>query len=575
MSARRQTVVLFGLFIILLVTGAIIVSAQDPDLVRGEPEIDAYAPETAFVPGEEATLEITLNNPGNIISRGDNQLENDVITAQSTTAKIVEEEIPLEVRTNEQPIGDVGEGPTGPIEFTIVPNETAEPGIYEIPIELSYRHAYRAEFDDGAVFYSERDETETVFVEIEITDQARFAVVDVNGTTQAGAPGTVDITVRNVGNESARDVSVVGNAVDPDLTFTTEAGATDSYIDEWGQDDEVVITYGLTVDADATVRPLTFELDFQFHDGDGADASARTVRTGVTPLPDQSFSADGVNSTLYVGQDGTFTANITNDGPRDITSAIIIFDNEAPAIEEFGTDPLPTDPNVVPRETQVTVGDLAVGESTTVTFDAGIRDDARPGDRTLNIVSRYRTQDGDLVLSDVLDVVVPVGEERDAFAVTPTNPMVVEPGGTITYNATVQNTAGEHLTDIQAKLYTNDPLESDDDETFIPALAPNETTTITFEIDIDSSASLKTYGPSIDFRYTDESGDDKLSDTYRIPLEVATDDEEALLGIVPPSFAVLVLGTLIAVASAVGYRRRESIQDRFTRIVDSYRSWMD
>lgn len=528
---------------VCLFVTAVIVSgigtAQDVDDARGEPEIEAYAPETAFVPGEEASLDVTFNNRGDLSDRGREDLETDVITAQSATARIVtddetEDDVPFDVRTGEQAVGDIGEGTTGPVSFTVVPDADAEPGVYKVPIELEYRHAYNSEIEDGSTIQDERDETETVYVEVEITDRAQFAVVDINSTVQAGTSGLVNVTMRNVADGLARDTDVTATPVDGDISFSTDSGTTDTFVDRWEPGENRTFTYRMDAAADSTERPSTFELDVAYRDNESADATARTVRTGVTPLGEQSFGAQGINSSLQIGEDGHFTAEVTNDGPVPAQDVIVVFDNEAPAVEGVTEEAVPTDPNVVPRETQATVGTLDVGESATVTLEAGIRTDALAGNRTLNIATRYRTADGDVSVSDPLDVVVPVAEEQDVFAVSPATPNATvpsnaTPGDTVRYDVVVENTGDERVEDVQAKLFANDPLDATDDEAFVTALEPNESTTMSFEVEIDGSASAKTYATSIDLRYLDEDGDEQLTDTYRLPVDVVESTDPGLL----------------------------------------------
>ncbi len=532
-----QVVVVFLLLTSGIVSG--IGTAQDVDDARGEPEIEAYAPETAFVPGEEASLDVTFNNRGDLSDRGSENLETDVITAQSATARIVtddetEEDVPFDVRTAEQPVGDIGEGTTGPVSFTVVPDADAEPGVYEVPIELAYRHAYNSEVEDGATIQDERDETEIVYVEVEITDRAQFAVVDINSTVQAGTTGLVNVTMRNVADGVATNADVTATPVDGDISFSTDAGTTDTFVDRWEPGENRTFTYRMDAAADSTQRPSTFELDVAYRDNESADATARTVRTGITPLAEQSFAARGINSSLQIGEDGHFTVEVTNDGPVPAQDVIVVFDNEAPAVEGVTEEAVPTDPNVVPRETQATVGTLNVGESATVTLEAGIRTDALAGNRTLNIATRYRTADGDVTVSNPLDVVVPVAEEQDVFAVSPATPNATvpsnaTPGDTVRYDVVVRNTGDERVEDVQAKLFANDPLDATDDEAFVTALEPNESTTMSFEIEIDGGASAKTYATSVDLRYLDEDGDEQLTDTYRLPVEVTESTDQGLL----------------------------------------------
>lgn len=554
---RIRTVVAVALLAACLIGTATLVAANDT--ARGDPDIEAYAPETAFVPGEEATLSVTLNNRGDLRDRGFDNLESEVLTAHETTVRILTgddaeaagfDEVPFDVRTDEQPIGDVPQGTAGPVDFSVVPNENAEPGVYDVPIELEYRNVRRAEQDDGATIRRDRTETKVVAVSVLITDRAQFAVVDVDGTVQAGVSGTVDVTLRNVAEGSARDVSVTASPVDPDLTFASDAATTDTFVGEWEPGENHTFTYRLAADSEATERPSTFELDVDYRDDEFADAGARTVRTGVTPMAEQSLGYEGLTSTLRVGEDGTFETRVTNDGPRNVTDAVVIFDNEAPAVEGVVDEPLPTDPNVVPRDTQVTVGSLDVGESETVSFEAGIRDDAAPGNRTLNLATRYRTAEGDLAVSDPGDVVVDVTESEDVFAVEPadpaTDPANATAGDTVRYDLRVTNTGSERVTAVQAKLFVDDPLDADDDEAFVTGLDPGETTVVSFTVDVDDGAAPKTYAAAVDFRYDDADGDEQLSDTYRVPFGVVDDDANGLVPLLAAASLLLLIGGVVA-----------------------------
>ncbi|EMA68285.1 COG1361 S-layer family protein [Halorubrum kocurii] len=580
--SRIRTVAVVALVCCLLTGGTALVAANDT--VSGDPDIEAFAPETAFVPGEESTLQVSLNNRGDVSEEGFDDLESEVVTAHETTARVLagdetDRDVPFDVRTGEQTVGDVPRGVTGPIDFTVVPDEDAEPGVYQVPIRLEYRNVYNAEDDDGATLRDERVETETVVVDVEITDRAQFAVTAVDGAVQAGDTGVVDVTMRNVQNETAREASVAATPVDPDLTFTTEAGTAETYVDDWTPGENRTFTYRFDAAADATPRASTLEFDVDYRDAERADAAARTVRTGVTPLSRQAFDVTGLNSSLEVGKDGSFAVEVRNDGPRPVENAVVAFDNEAPAPQGVGQDTVQADENVVPRETRVTVGDLAVGETATATFDTGIRSDANPGNRTLNLAVRYRGLDDDVVVSDAFDAVVDVRPEQETFAVSPAEPSAdgddggnetadgnatadaapvtgVAPGETARYDVVVRNTGTEPVSDVQAKLFVDEPISSDDDEAFVTSLDPGEETTLSFEVSADDGTTQKTYSAAVDFRYDDADGDEQLSDTYRLPVDVVTDDDGSVLR--SPVGMVALLSALALGAAAVWKRGRVS-----------------
>ncbi|WP_049911194.1 COG1361 S-layer family protein [Halorubrum lipolyticum] len=588
--SRIRRVAVVALVCCLLTAGTALVAANDT--VSGDPDIEAFAPETAFVPGEESTLQVSLNNRGDVSEEGFDDLESEVVTAHETTARVLsgdetDRDVPFDVRTGEQTVGDVPRGVTGPIDFTVVPDEDAEPGVYQVPIRLEYRNVYNAEDDNGATLRDERVETETVFVDVEITDRAQFAVTAVDGAVQAGDTGAVNVTMRNVQNETAREASVAATPVDPDLTFTTEAGTTETYVDDWAPGENRTFTYRFDAAAEATPRASTLEFDVEYRDAERADAAARTVRTGVTPLSRQAFDVTGLESSLEVGKDGSFAVEVRNDGPRAVENAVVAFDNEAPAPEGVAADTIPADENVVPRETRVTVGDLAVGETATATFDAGIRSDANPGNRTLNLAVRYRGLDDDVIVSNAYDAVVDVRPEQETFAVSPVElssddgseggnetgddgnaspsdgnatdagrTAGVAPGETARYDVVVRNTGSEPVSDVQAKLFVDEPISSDDDEAFVTSLDPGEETTLRFEVSADGGAAPKTYSAAMDFRYDDADGDEQLSDTYRLPVEVATDDGGSVLR--SPVGIVALLSALALGAAAVWKRGRVS-----------------
>ncbi|WP_096394349.1 COG1361 S-layer family protein [Halorubrum trapanicum] len=594
--SRIRTAVVLLLVASLLATGTAVAQSAN-DTVRGDPDIEAFAPETAFVPGEESTLQVSLNNRGDIDAQGADNLESEVVTAHETTARILtgdeaNREVPFDVRTGEQAVGDVTRGVTGPIEFTVVPDKDADPGVYRVPIRLEYRNVESAEVDDGATVRDQEVVTETVYVSVEITDRAQFAVVDVDGVVQAGDSGIVEVTMRNVRNETAYEASVAANPIDPDLSFATDAGTTETYVGAWAPGENRTFAYRFAAAGQATARASTLEFEVDYRDAERANAAARTVRTGVTPLSRQAFTAKGLNSTLRVGEDGSFTVEVRNRGPRDIENAVVLFSNEAPAPDGVGQETIQSDPNIVPRSTRDTVGNLAVGETATATFDAGLRTDANPGPRTVTVAVRYRglgTDEGvsasegddgtvslvstgsagDVIVSDTLDVVVDVAPEADVFAVSPaepnaTDPSSVTPGSTVRYDAVVRNTGPEPISNVQAKLFVDSPLSSSSDEAFVTSLDPGEETTVSFEVAVDGGATPKTYAATVDFRYDDADGDEQLSDTYQLPVEVVEDDEGGALS--SPLGIVALLG-VVAVGGALVWQR-----GRVSRAISEFRS---
>jgi len=61
----------------------------------------------------------------------------------------------------------------------------------------------------------------------------------------------------------------------------------------------------------------------------------------------------------------------------------------------------------------------------------------------------------------------------------------IAPGETARYDVVVRNTGSEPVSDVQAKLFVDEPISSDDDEAFVTSLDPGEETTLRFEVSAD------------------------------------------------------------------------------------------
>jgi len=101
-------------------------------------------------------------------------------------------------------------------------------------------------------------------------------------------------------------------------------------------------------------------------------------------------------------------------------------------------------------------------------------------------------------------------------------------------------------------VFTDSPLGSDDDEAFVSSLEPGESETLVFDLSADSGATAKSYSFSMDFRYDDERGDTKISETYRIPVQVTENEEDS-------NVVVLLAAALVVALIALGWWKRDSL----------------
>ncbi|WP_242611667.1 COG1361 S-layer family protein [Natrinema hispanicum] len=89
----------------------------------------------------------------------------------------------------------------------------------------------------------------------------------------------------------------------------------------------------------------------------------------------------------------------------------------------------------------------------------------------------------------------------------------------------VTNNLNQTVTDVEARIFADDPLSTGDDDTgYVESLKPGESVTMSFELSAAESATEKTYPVSFDFRYDDERGNSQLSNTIRVPMSVSSSD---------------------------------------------------
>ena len=118
-------------------------------------------------------------------------------------------------------------------------------------------------------------------------------------------------------------------------------------------------------------------------------------------------------------------------------------------------------------------------------------------------------------------------------------------GETETITIEVTNNLDETVTDIEPKLFTDDPLSAPDDIAFVPELKPGETTTIRFEVSVGQDTVPKTYAATVDMRYDDADGESQISDTHRVTITVGEPAETTnplLIGVAVALLVVLTAG---------------------------------
>jgi sialidase-1 len=495
--------------------------------IGGSPDLDVFAPNPNLVPGRTNQITLQISNDGNL--RFGNAANSDIVTTARNVRAEVEASGPLSVESGETSIGSVTTSAPGELPVSLNVPQGVEPGTYSLDLDLTYGYISSGE---------SRTVTVSRDIEVRVRDDARFQVVDIESDAQIGDSGTVEATIENVGAETAHNADVTFGTQSSSVTVSD--GQSDTVrIEEIEPGETTSVAYDVGVASDLPVQQYTLSGSVQFEDPDGITRTDDGLSLGILPLAEQEFAFTNVESQLRVAEDGELVGTVRNDGPVPARSVVVQYAGDSQS--------------VIPAERSTAVGTLESGESANFSLPIAIGGEAEAGLRSLDMAVQYRNDEGETRAFEELVVDAEVAPERDQFDVT-IEDRSIQSGGSRSVDVAVTNNLNETASDVEARLFADDPLDTGDTDTgYVQSLGPGETTTMTFELTTTGSATAgSTYPISLDFRYDDADGDSQLTDTSRVPIDVI-ESEDGGLPLPVIVVALLVVGT----GALVVYRRRQ------------------
>jgi hypothetical protein len=374
------------------------------------------------------------------------------------------------------------------------------------PDAATQRYAFAAtvnyETDEG-----DAGQSEPLPFAVRPASEQRFAVESAASDVAVGEDGNVSVTLRNAGPATVRDATVELSSGHSFIRFGN-ASRVSRFVGSWAPNETRTVEFEAQAAPDAEPRSYALTAAVTYRNSDGDRQRLRAGSLGVAPTPEPgepSFALANGSGTLRVGADGHLRGTVVNRGDA-------VADDATVTLRSPGS-------RLTAGTTEFPVGDLAPGERASFAFDLSVSADAAAGPRQFTLVPEYRNEDDDLRTGDALTLRHSIGEERDTFGVEVSNGSVV-PGGATAYTVEVTNTGDEPVRDISGKLFADDPATAVDDEAYVPALAPGESATLTFEVTASGDAMPKAYPLSVDLQYDDADGDTKVADSRQLALKV-------------------------------------------------------
>lgn len=382
--------------VVVLIAGTGVAVAQQGDIrADGNPNIDVYLPENTFTPSEATELTLQINNDGEL-RRGQETDRQLVTTARSVVVDIDPEDAPIEVISGKRSIGSVTEDQPREAGFRIEVPDNAEPGTYEIDIEIDYSYTSRVRQLEGTIDQDQRSRSTTKTVEIEISDDARFRVTNVNSSLRVGEEGDITGTLVNVGGETATNAEV---------QFPTESSNIDPQetavaVGDIDAGDSARFRIPIEVSTGAEAVPKRFDLPVSFRNKNGirtTDDNPELV-ADIAPERDE-FTIEPVDASITSGTTTTIALNITNNKDEPVS-------NVEPKL--FTDSPFSS------SNDEAFVESLDPGESTTVSFDLSADSGTTPKIYPVTVDIRYEDASGDSHITDSYRVAIDVAEPAES-----------------------------------------------------------------------------------------------------------------------------------------------------------------
>lgn len=527
---------------LLLVLTPAVLGAQ----VTGNPDLQLVPEDNRFAPGETGRFTFSIMNNGNVDTPGPQGFEKQVMTAEGLTYSVgSSSNSPVNIPEN---IFAVGTVPGGlfpqKMGFRISVWENASSGRYTVPVNLSYRHKDSITYNTstGAVLdygYDEEFVHKKLILRVDRT--ANLKLVDSSFSGSVGDSGTLEVKVKNVGNDSVTDTSFTLKSMNPDLTFGRSATA-ERFAGTWEEGETKSFEFKASVSPDALKSEMTVQASANFKDDGYPGTDSFTF--GVLASGENKFSLEETDASLRKGSSSTISGVVVNDAGKTLKDVELIFN--------------PQDPYLTVKQSSYAVGTLEEGEKAEFSFPVEVSRDAPPGPRLYSIQSSYRNPQGDTKSMTSVSFGAEILDSEGDFIVDTVN-STVNSGGSGLLEIKVTNPSNSTYRNVDGKIFTSDPISSSDDRAFITGLKPGETETLKFRLDAGASALEKTYPVNMDFRY-DVGGESEMSETYTVPVQVKKTGGGGF-----PVIPVAVVVVLLAVGLSYYFNKPEKIWEKVYR----------
>jgi hypothetical protein len=415
-KARSPAIMLSGLFLALALCCTPCFAVGYTYLDTGEqPILVAQATgDTRYYPGDTFEMTVLLANKGTntamqIAPRLSPGAYNPT-TALGVTVRPGAGDAPVTQKSLPVVAGDIASLGQVPVTIRGTVHRNASPGIYEIPLEVTYQYIYAipmvgADYTTITPLYQEVEQT--LPVTFQVLGEVRPAVISEHSENMVpGTQGYLVAEIANTGYAAGTDVTL---RIVPADNTTFRMVDDSVYLGTFRPGDVVPLRVRVAVLQDTGAGSYPAVLEGEYRDSGGITRETEPVPIGITVL--RGADMEAITRNLTIGTGGQETISVTFLNAGDTTA----YDAKARII---GSHVL------VPVLDSAVLGTVAPGENRTVQFVLSAAS-AIPGKHYLiDSEVKYRDELGALVLSDKMSFGVAVVQPSGLNAVI-SNPVIM------------------------------------------------------------------------------------------------------------------------------------------------------
>jgi hypothetical protein len=470
--ARVAAVVLsIALFLSVL---APIFAAPAAANVTGEPNISLTAGENRLSAGETTQLRISVINRGEIQSgsnRGNIEAERRATTARGLTIE-ADDEGPISIRSGRIAVGSVPDGNAVPAPVQLTVDEDADPGTYEISVDVGYKYS---PFVSERAENSHRNEKVSVTREVEVVvdEEANFEVRDVDAPTP-GDRGTVELDLSNTGEAAANDAVISLESLSGDLQLGPSS-SSEVYIDRWEPGENRTVTLSGGIAGDAGIRALPAALAVEYTDDDDVPFTSRST-IGITPATEGRLAVAEVDSTAGPGEQGEIGITLEHTGEESLEDVTVDLTSREAGLTFSANS----------ASASAYLGSIDPGEQRRVTVDGRFAENARTRDYAVDMTVGYDTSEATGATQRNTIGVMPEDDQTFSFENIDSSLRVSQDG---TLRGTFTNEGPNAVENVVVTLSPpSQNVEVLEPEVALGELEAGESVDISFDVEVASAA---------------------------------------------------------------------------------------